>query len=195
MKILLFMFFMVILGCNRSNKNIETYNTNYIDPVHDGITSASPLFIGTNTVNVKYITNILAAYFMGVEALSQNDFNIAKKQFMNYHLYLHHIQNDKAKSFIIPMIPALHDITDVKELEDLRKELNDITYFTYNFIKHNKIKITNIYLYKCSMISEKYGYGKNKTDGYWISKKSNIENPYLGRQMLSCGERVNKISE
>jgi hypothetical protein len=79
-------------------------------------------------------------------------------------------------------------------LEQKRRAFNALTDELYNLIRTVRYDGEVIYHIKCPM-----AFG-DSSEGYWLSNKSTILNPYLGRKhpvykdkMLGCGEIVDSL--
>jgi membrane fusion protein, copper/silver efflux system len=77
-----------------------------------------------------------------------------------------------------PMIEAAQKLAASESLEDARA--------AFGVISGELVKVVQgqpgVYLMNCSMAK----------DGTWVQKTSKIENPYMGKKMLACGEIVKK---
>lgn len=66
---------------------------------------------------------------------------------------------------------------EFKGIEDLRNSFKDLSQL---FIGNGKNKeLEQLQIMSCSMAKAK-----------WVQKKGDIANPYYGKKMLSCGEKV-----
>lgn len=75
--------------------------------------------------------------------------------------------------------------TKAKDIDALRKDFIKLSENMYALSKTFKYSST-MYLQRCPM----YNNGKGAT---WLSKESNIKNPYYGSQMLTCGKVLETI--
>lgn len=73
-----------------------------------------------------------------------------------------------------------YDASHMKETSDIdhqREHFASLSKNMYKLLSALKINTTDLYYQYCPMV-------KN----YWVSEKSGIVNPYLGKKMLSCGQ-------
>ncbi len=75
----------------------------------------------------------------------------------------------------------LKEMQNIKGLENKRSYFSHISEITYCMIKSFGLKQGNLYADYCPM-------ALNSKGAYWISDKKDIQNPYLGAKMLTCGQ-------
>lgn len=75
----------------------------------------------------------------------------------------------------------LLEINSTKDLEKQRVAFDNLTGTLYQSLKTFGVSEAEIYYQYCPMAFSNQG-------GYWLSKQKEIENPFFGEKMLSCGE-------
>ncbi|TVZ26843.1 uncharacterized protein DUF3347 [Gillisia sp. Hel_I_86] len=78
-------------------------------------------------------------------------------------------------------------VTTAVSLEDQRKAFTKLSSEMATLIKDGALAMGEIYLEFCPMANE-------NTGGYWLSNEKEIQNPYLGQNMLKCGSIKEKIN-
>lgn len=73
-----------------------------------------------------------------------------------------------------------------KSVELKRVPLKTISNALYQLLKEYKLKGVKIYQQYCPLVF-------NENGAYWLSSEKEIQNPYLGKKMLECGEVVDII--
>jgi Cu(I)/Ag(I) efflux system membrane fusion protein len=87
--------------------------------------------------------------------------------------------------FLGTLTPEAEAISNSSSLVEQRASFVPLSLKLIESVKH--FEIPGIYYQQFCPMS-------NDGDGaYWLSKKSDIENPYFGDQMHSCGETITKI--
>jgi hypothetical protein len=71
-------------------------------------------------------------------------------------------------------------LAEATDIAQMRKGFNSFSLIMAEFAKSEKPGGT-VYVQFCPM-------AMNNSGGYWLSPSEEIENPYLGEQMLHCGE-------
>lgn len=75
----------------------------------------------------------------------------------------------------------LKEMQHSKGLENERSSFSYLSGIMYYMIKNFGLKQGNLYADYCPM-------ALNSEGAYWISDKKDIQNPYLGSKMLTCGQ-------
>jgi Cu(I)/Ag(I) efflux system membrane fusion protein len=80
------------------------------------------------------------------------------------------------------LLPAIKD----ESCEKQRITFDHISSALYGAIKAAGVKNAGIYHQFCPMAF-------NERGAYWLSKESEIKNPYFGKKMLECGEVTDSL--
>jgi Cu(I)/Ag(I) efflux system membrane fusion protein len=138
------------------------------------------------------------AYFLLKESfIAENDTAInanAKKLILAADsLLLQELKADSsivetAKSLSQSLSAELKGLTGEKVLLQKRKSFNIITDLVYNLIRTVQYDREVVYYQRCPMAFE-----DGDPNAFWLSKSSDIRNPYHPKTMLSCGEVVDSL--
>ena len=80
-----------------------------------------------------------------------------------------------------------YDARHISESTDIAHQREHFANFSANFFKLVKsVKLTNQVVY--------YDYCPMQ-NGYWLSAYASIKNPYLGKQMLTCGKVTEALNK
>jgi hypothetical protein len=100
-----------------------------------------------------------------------------------------------AKNYIGNIIAESKSIQGEKNIEEQRRSFNILSDNLFDFIRTVRYDKTIIYQIKCPMAFN------DSEEGYWISKTSEIMNPYLGNKhphykggMVHCGDLVDSVN-
>lgn len=144
--------------------------------------------------NSNGLQSLYDAYFDLKDALVKSDLKIATQK---AELLLNAI--NKVKMETLGSNHALYmnkesdlkvltqKIIESKDLEIQRQNFASLSTNIYELIKVTKLN-TPVYYQHCPMYND--GKGAN-----WLSKESNIKNPYYGSMMLSCGSVLETIKQ
>ena len=77
-------------------------------------------------------------------------------------------------------------IKGTDELEHQREHFVKLSANMYKMLKELKVNVADLYYQFCPMANDGKG-------AYWLSEKSAISNPYMGRKMPTCGETKDTI--
>ncbi len=105
-------------------------------------------------------------------ALSQDQYSEAAKHAKNMKITLSESTNGKVKS---DLLPAIESLSSSKDLDAARKSYEELSSKLNAVKKDLGIQADEYY---CPMVK--------KT---WLQKDSKIMNPYVGKDMASCGEK------
>lgn len=101
---------------------------------------------------------------------------------------------ETAGSFLSSMSGEIQGLLGENNIEDKRKSFNMLTSELYDLIRTVRYDGAIVYHAKCPM-----AFG-DSAEGYWLSDRAKIINPYLGKhhpsykdKMLSCGEIVDSL--
>jgi hypothetical protein len=109
-------------------------------------------------------------------------------------VYVTELQKDASGSneAVNEWTEAKNDLNKIKgngNITDKRHQLNSLTLHLFNFLEKAKYDASTLYLQQCPMAFN------DKDTGVWISKTTDIRNPYMGlhhpqygKGMLECGE-------
>lgn len=158
----------------------------------DGMTSISE---DKNSENLQQnvLSAVYGAYFGLKDALIKGDGNVATEKAKDLHKEVDAVPMSK-----LPVaqhtvwMKYMKDISDNAELikgttkiDQQREYFTKLSTAMYEVMKSIKADYP-VYFDHCPM----YNNGKG---GDWLSKESEIKNPYYGSQMLSCGKTVETI--
>lgn len=100
-----------------------------------------------------------------------------------------------AQSFIDNAKGNTQDITMGASFEEKRHGLHNLTDNLYNFLRTVRYDESKLYLQECPMAFN------DSEPGQWLSKTSEVRNPYLGvhhpkygKSMISCGETKDTVN-
>src|SRR3990172_5167392 len=68
------------------------------------------------------------------------------------------------------------NIGSTTDISEQREQFKDLSSNFYELLKEMKINSVDLFYQYCPM-----------ADAYWISEKSKISNPYMGKKMPTCG--------
>ena len=117
-------------------------------------------------------SSILDDYLKIGAALSQDQHSEASKQAKNMKTTLAESNNAKVKA---ELLPAIESLSSSKDLDAARKSYEELSSKLNAMKKDLGIQADEYY---CPMVK--------KT---WLQKDSKIMNPYVGKDMASCGEK------
>ena len=98
-----------------------------------------------------------------------------------YHYFL--VENHKWMKVYKDLTVDAKNISETQDIKKQRELFKSLSKNTYELIKVSKFTEPVYYQY-CPM-----------QDANWLSKESNIKNPYYGSQMLTCGKTVETIKQ
>jgi Protein of unknown function (DUF3347) len=116
--------------------------------------------------------SLLEDYLKIGAALSQDQLSEAAKHAKNMKTTLSESNNAKAKA---ELLPAVESLSSSKDLDAARKSYEELSSKLNAVKKDLGIQADEYY---CPMVK--------KT---WLQKDSKIMNPYVGKDMASCGEK------
>ena len=82
------------------------------------------------------------------------------------------------------LVKAVDKMAKANSIDKQRKEFERVSPLLWDVIRNDKSIDQAIYYQYCPM-----------KKAYWISAEESIKNPYYGKQMLTCGETVEKIDK
>lgn len=158
----------------------------------------------------KHISNHSAGFNGSVGALMNNYYSLTEG-FVNWdtsainkqvkilgvqvdHLDLSDLKGDSAayQTATNKLTNAKFDLTTISKETDItnkRHALNDLTNHLFDFLKTAKYDASPLYLQECPMAFNE------KDTGLWLSKTSDVRNPYMGihhphygKAMVECGD-------
>ena len=95
---------------------------------------------------------------------------------------------ETAKSFAQGISAELKGLVGEKDIKNKRKSFNMVTDQVYNLIRTVKYDRQIIYHQHCPMAFE-----EGDMNAFWLSKSSEIQNPYLPKKMPTCGDVVDSL--
>jgi len=95
---------------------------------------------------------------------------------------------ETAKSFSQSLSAELKGLIGEKVLLQKRKNFNVVTDLVYNLIRTVQYDREVVYYQRCPMAFE-----EGDPNAFWLSKSSDIRNPYHPKTMLTCGEVVDSL--
>lgn len=116
---------------------------------------------------------ILDAYLSIRSALVQDDFNTSEKNAERLVMILKKSDDFKQKDELIKYAEQVKNATTI---EGQRKGFAQVSGILWSWMKKQPSSETILYYQYCPM-----------KKAYWISDKTDIENPYYGKSMLRCG--------
>lgn len=117
-------------------------------------------------------SSIFADYLKIGAALSQDQQSEAAKHAKNLKITLTESNNAKAKA---ELLPAIESLSSSKDLDASRKSYEELSSKLNAVKKELGIQADEYY---CPMVKK-----------IWLQKDSKIMNPYVGKDMASCGEK------
>lgn len=97
--------------------------------------------------------------------------------------------NELAKSLVDGIKSELKGLRDEKDLKAKRKSFNMLTDQMYNLVRTVKYDREIVYHQHCPM-----AFTEGDENGYWLSRSSDIKNPYLPKTMLTCGDVADSLN-
>lgn len=139
-----------------------------LQPVFDSYFALKDAFIKSDAADASAKSTIL------LNALKEVDMAILSKE--------EHMQWMKSQSALIS------DATQISKAKDIEKQRSYFVTLSTNMIQLIKSSAPDspVYLQHCPMAN-----GGKGAD--WLSKESDVVNPYYGSRMLHCGKMVEKI--
>lgn len=95
---------------------------------------------------------------------------------------------ETATSFTQSLSAELKGLIGEKVLLQKRKSFNVVTDLVYNLIRTVQYDREVVYYQRCPMAFE-----EGDPNAFWLSKSSDIRNPYHPKTMLTCGEVVDSL--
>lgn len=140
------------------------------------------LLFATMTLMIAYSAfaqdsnNILNHYLKVKNALVESD---GKQASVAAHSLQSSIKEDAVLSKDTDLVNAIDKFVKAKNLEQQRSQFNALSTTLWKDIKDDQNISRSVYYQYCPM-----------KKAYWLSKEKEIENPYYGAAMLSCGKVV-----
>lgn len=159
---------------------------------HEETTTENPTEI---TQEVNQLKPIFDNYFALKDALVKTDGNLASSIAKDLHLNISAVKMEKLTPeehtvWMKVMKDLTFDAGHIEETNDAGLQRNRFTSLSeniYALIKVSKQE-SPVYYQNCPMYND--GKGAN-----WLSKESNVKNPYYGSAMLSCGKTIETIKQ
>ena len=81
------------------------------------------------------------------------------------------------------LVKAIDKMAKANNIDKQRRDFEEVSVLLWTVLKNDKSIDEPVYYQYCPM-----------KKAYWISTDESIKNPYYGKQMLTCGKTVEKIS-
>lgn len=174
---------MVTLPAKDTTKPME----NHANHQHDGMNNA--------TQETNQLTSVFDNYFALKNALVKTDGNTASTKAKDLGTAINAVKMDKLPMNVHTVwMKVLNDLKEdaehingTKDISHQRGHFMSLSKNMYELIKVAKLSET-VYYQFCPMTND--GKGAN-----WLSKESDIKNPYYGSQMLTCGKTIETIKQ
>ncbi|MES1222920.1 MAG: DUF3347 domain-containing protein [Bacteroidota bacterium] len=137
------------------------------------------LFLGTQVL-VKAQSSVLTTYYGIKNSLVNADANGAAGKAAEFIKSADSLQADPVKDKLIEDAKLISSSTDIVKQRETFSRLSQNLYL---LLKEKKLSGTPVYQVYCPM--------KKK---YWLSNEKNIQNPYYGKVMLTCGSITDTIN-
>jgi Cu(I)/Ag(I) efflux system membrane fusion protein len=92
-----------------------------------------------------------------------------------------------AKGYLENITAEAKGLVGEKDLDGKRKSFQMISDNMYDLVRTVRYDREIVYHQYCPMAF-------NDAGAYWLSKSSDIKNPYFGKKMLTCGEVKDSLS-
>lgn len=140
-----------------------------------------------NTANTSVLSEVYKHYFSLKDALVQSDNEAAATEAASIQSAVKAVPMEKLNSNLHTafmkdyeaIAKAANSISQTKDLGQQRKLFIDLSNNMYKLTKLDKLE-SPVYYQFCPMAN-------NGKGAYWLSKESNIKNPYYGSKMMTCG--------
>lgn len=131
------------------------------------------------------LSGFLSNYVAMVGALVENDPKTSMKKARDAAKMVESFpfEQEYAKEERTHIHGALLTLSKTPDLLQQRKNLNLLSIAVYDLLKKSGYHDQNLFLQYCPM-------ARNNVGGFWISRSEEIQNPYFGAEMLSCGETI-----
>jgi|3_EtaG_2_1085321.scaffolds.fasta_scaffold16800_4 hypothetical protein len=132
--------------------------------------------IGTS-VFAQNTNELLNNYISIKNALVESDSKAASQVISTFYQLVNSEDNLSRKAELLKATEKLHKAAD--NIDKERAAFNDVSTSMWDLVKDAEYVNQPVYYQYCPM-----------KKGYWLSKEKEIENPYYGSAMLSCGKIV-----
>ena len=123
-------------------------------------------------------TSTLLNNYIGVKnALVNSDSKAASQAIITFYQSIKSEENLPAKAELVKATEKLQKAGD--NIDEERAAFNDVSTIMWDMVKDAKNVNETVYYQYCPM-----------KKAYWLSREKEIENPYYGSTMLSCGKIV-----
>lgn len=121
-------------------------------------------------------TTLFNNYISVKNALVNSDTKTASQKINSFYLNIKEESNFKQKETLLKSTEKMVKATSI---EKQREAFNTVSTIVWDIVKNSEKLDQTVYYQYCPM---------KKT--YWLSTEKEIENPYYGAAMLSCGSVV-----
>jgi Cu(I)/Ag(I) efflux system membrane fusion protein len=143
------------------------------------------------------LDQVYLAYFGIQNALADDDLKNAQKNAEVFKTAVSQISHDKLTHDSMKewhklknsMLNSAKEITVAKNLTEVRQAFSSLSADIYELCK--KFGLSGkfpVYRFFCSMAF-------NNKGGYWLQDKTAVFNPYFGKTMLKCGEKIEDVAK
>lgn len=87
------------------------------------------------------------------------------------------IRDDPAKSIALSVAERAEKLAGAKDIKSARAAFKPLSESLIGYLADNKIKATGFKEVYCPM-----------AEGSWLQKAQAVQNPYMGKSMLTCGD-------
>lgn len=184
--------YLYLTGCNNDNRSLplskKTFTSQHSTEFNSGFNALlnsyhdlTHAFIDWDTLEIN---NKAAAFGKLLDSLPAV-----------FHKKDSVVSSEKIQDVMTALKKDIHMMMKEQDITLKRRQLNVMSKKVYSFLTSARYDNARVYLHVCPMAF-------NDVDsGYWLSKKSEISNPYMGlhhprygRAMLECGETIDSIN-
>jgi Cu(I)/Ag(I) efflux system membrane fusion protein len=180
MRLIVLLVVAILTGCGIEDKKVEDQK------------AAEPLSQSTNSraFNQSF-AQVMDSYYHLKDALVLSNDTLAKTSAnrlisLSDSVNLNELKADSsivtmAKGYLENISAEAKGLVGEKDIEGKRKSFQMISDNMYDLVRTVRYDRETIYHQFCPMAF-------NDAGAYWLSRTSDIKNPYFGKKMLTCGE-------
>ena len=181
-------FLIVIGGLTKAQDNMQNMHQQHTGISHKDIVILDHPYQTDNTTKAK-MENVVNAYLQIRDALVSDNEEAVNKATGKMYDAVTAVSSGKLEGKGLEAWQnhktlyeaKLKEMQHIKGLENERSCFSNLSGITYYMIKNFGLKQGNLYADYCPM-------ALNSKGAYWISDKKDIQNPYLGSKMPTCGQ-------
>jgi membrane fusion protein, copper/silver efflux system len=164
------------------------------EPKQEAAAIPKPVFPVPDTFKAA-LGKVFEGYARVQSALAQDSLAKAKEAFSSMHALLHMMPKDGLDSSAkadwdstdVKIMAVLHPMATAETLDSIRVHFMDFSQILIESVgKYGIATEAPIYQFHCPM-------AKGNQGADWLQSDSVLSNPYFGKAMLTCGNRVKKI--